>query len=511
MSYNPESYTGNNKKTINDNEKSFIFGRNNGLGVLTPLTFQNFTNTSEENMMTNKKYQGLDNVIEASINNNDKPANKKRFISEINNSEMGITNNNNQRMEQLMKTFENGYMPSLNGNFVDSRNSFGRQSSTNVPSLGQESINSVFSSMYNEQMNMGIGYNSDIIKNISQTTNFGNGNIGPTGVISQTGTPNHFQGENVLDTSAIGRANIGNNIIENSRFGVDNGYMKARMTGNSPLSSPAFYNAQQYGNLTSRITSEGGGFYNSGNDIQYNTENASYFEGVDGFSGDRSNFGVQNLSLMGLLDGNNMEMPHKRAQIIYEKKQKRRESHNAVERRRRDHINERIQELYELIPSSMKDPATKPNKGLILRLACEYIKRMHDKTGSAEIDSGNRPEKKNRETQQKSSSELKKYNSGGNNDIDTAVNRNLMGGSGNDGVYNNSKNTADNKNNVGLSHGYENLTSGLQNTQNNNTGMKIGSLNNNNNNDSGMGTNMGSMNNDNNVHINQFKLPAKKN
>ena len=39
-----------------------------------------------------------------------------------------------------------------------------------------------------------------------------------------------------------------------------------------------------------------------------------------------------------------------------EKRRRRRESHNAVERRRRDNINERIAELATLIPESMLDP-----------------------------------------------------------------------------------------------------------------------------------------------------------
>ncbi len=37
-------------------------------------------------------------------------------------------------------------------------------------------------------------------------------------------------------------------------------------------------------------------------------------------------------------------------EAINEKRRKRRESHNAVERRRRDHINEKIQELSSLLP-----------------------------------------------------------------------------------------------------------------------------------------------------------------
>lgn len=39
-----------------------------------------------------------------------------------------------------------------------------------------------------------------------------------------------------------------------------------------------------------------------------------------------------------------------------EKRRRRRESHNAVERRRRDNINEKISELATLIPEVMLDP-----------------------------------------------------------------------------------------------------------------------------------------------------------
>lgn len=42
--------------------------------------------------------------------------------------------------------------------------------------------------------------------------------------------------------------------------------------------------------------------------------------------------------------------------IANEKRRRRRESHNAVERRRRDNINEKIGELATLIPECMLDP-----------------------------------------------------------------------------------------------------------------------------------------------------------
>jgi Helix-loop-helix DNA-binding domain len=44
-----------------------------------------------------------------------------------------------------------------------------------------------------------------------------------------------------------------------------------------------------------------------------------------------------------------------RAMIANEKRRRRRESHNAVERRRRDNINEKISELATLIPECMLD------------------------------------------------------------------------------------------------------------------------------------------------------------
>lgn len=52
-----------------------------------------------------------------------------------------------------------------------------------------------------------------------------------------------------------------------------------------------------------------------------------------------------------------------------EKRRRRRESHNAVERRRRDNINERIAELATLIPESMLDP--NGNNSSSLRLIVE--------------------------------------------------------------------------------------------------------------------------------------------
>lgn len=77
------------------------------------------------------------------------------------------------------------------------------------------------------------------------------------------------------------------------------------------------------------------------------------------------------------LDGNSKQL-----EILNEKRRRRRESHNAVERRRRDNINEKIHELSTLIPEHIlnpnngEGPVSKPNKGIILRKSVEYIKHL---------------------------------------------------------------------------------------------------------------------------------------
>jgi hypothetical protein len=62
---------------------------------------------------------------------------------------------------------------------------------------------------------------------------------------------------------------------------------------------------------------------------------------------------------------------------LYEKRRRRRESHNAVERRRRDAINERIGELGSLLPYSImdEDSKQKASKGCILAKSVEFIRR----------------------------------------------------------------------------------------------------------------------------------------
>lgn len=67
---------------------------------------------------------------------------------------------------------------------------------------------------------------------------------------------------------------------------------------------------------------------------------------------------------------------NERLDIINEKRRKRRESHNAVERRRRDHINEKIQELSSLLPEFPSDAQNKPNKGVVLSRSVDYIRHM---------------------------------------------------------------------------------------------------------------------------------------
>ncbi|KAG0052701.1 hypothetical protein BGZ83_002220 [Gryganskiella cystojenkinii] len=71
-----------------------------------------------------------------------------------------------------------------------------------------------------------------------------------------------------------------------------------------------------------------------------------------------------------------------RAHLMNEKRRRRRESHNAVERRRRDNINEKIQELATLLPEVYVDTANKPNKGVILRKSVDYIRHLQQLVAS---------------------------------------------------------------------------------------------------------------------------------
>ncbi|KAJ2382986.1 hypothetical protein GGI05_005470 [Coemansia sp. RSA 2603] len=84
----------------------------------------------------------------------------------------------------------------------------------------------------------------------------------------------------------------------------------------------------------------------------------------------------QNQTLMSLMENDDGAVSQKSEVFSYEKRRRRRESHNAVERRRRDNINDRIQELYSLLPEAMIDANTKPNKGIILKKSVEYIRHL---------------------------------------------------------------------------------------------------------------------------------------
>ncbi|KAI8086114.1 uncharacterized protein BX664DRAFT_350535 [Halteromyces radiatus] len=60
---------------------------------------------------------------------------------------------------------------------------------------------------------------------------------------------------------------------------------------------------------------------------------------------------------------------------LFEKKRKRRESHNVVERRRRDNINARIDELSSLLPQPQQ--RQKLNRGVILLNSVNHIRQLH--------------------------------------------------------------------------------------------------------------------------------------
>ncbi|KAI9010373.1 hypothetical protein CLU79DRAFT_839660 [Phycomyces nitens] len=66
---------------------------------------------------------------------------------------------------------------------------------------------------------------------------------------------------------------------------------------------------------------------------------------------------------------------HDQNDHLYEKRKRRRESHNAVERRRRDVINDQIYRLSTLLPDK---ESNKTNKGAVLRRSVDYIHLMQD-------------------------------------------------------------------------------------------------------------------------------------
>ncbi|KAI9189937.1 hypothetical protein H9P43_001370 [Blastocladiella emersonii ATCC 22665] len=77
-------------------------------------------------------------------------------------------------------------------------------------------------------------------------------------------------------------------------------------------------------------------------------------------------------------ENDDLDPNNKNLQMMFEKRRKRRESHNAVERRRRDNINERIGEIALMLPEYYvgSDPNIKPNKGQTLRKAVDYIRHV---------------------------------------------------------------------------------------------------------------------------------------
>lgn len=58
----------------------------------------------------------------------------------------------------------------------------------------------------------------------------------------------------------------------------------------------------------------------------------------------------------------------------YTKDRQKKDNHNAIERRRRFNINDRIKELGTLLPK--QDPEMRPNKGTILKSSVDYIQTL---------------------------------------------------------------------------------------------------------------------------------------
>lgn len=68
-----------------------------------------------------------------------------------------------------------------------------------------------------------------------------------------------------------------------------------------------------------------------------------------------------------------------------ERLKRRRENHNYVERRRRDNINNTIYEISSLLPNTF--PAgSKPNKGNILRLTVDYLRKLQAENNSLKLE-----------------------------------------------------------------------------------------------------------------------------
>ncbi|ORZ23538.1 Myc-type, basic helix-loop-helix domain-containing protein [Absidia repens] len=69
------------------------------------------------------------------------------------------------------------------------------------------------------------------------------------------------------------------------------------------------------------------------------------------------------------------EMTTDKMDRLIERKRKRRESHNVVERKRRDNINARIDELGALLPPQKQ--SLKLNRGIILQNSVDHIKFLY--------------------------------------------------------------------------------------------------------------------------------------
>lgn len=126
----------------------------------------------------------------------------------------------------------------------------------------------------------------------------------------------------------------------------------------------------------------GGGLYSMSMPVNGTTnfrENNNYFTQPSSYGSYAGDICLKSSSydFLDELDGNSKQL-----EILNEKRRRRRESHNAVERRRRDNINEKIHELSTLIPENILNPGNgegtigKPNKGIILRKSVEYIKHL---------------------------------------------------------------------------------------------------------------------------------------
>ncbi|KAL3901554.1 MAG: hypothetical protein SGCHY_000538 [Lobulomycetales sp.] len=96
------------------------------------------------------------------------------------------------------------------------------------------------------------------------------------------------------------------------------------------------------------------------------------------FQNDASSFS-ESLILAAAPSGSTDYLPAAAPEVSsVDKRRKRRESHNAVERRRRDNINDRIQDLNSLLPPDVLSPANaKPNKGFILKRSVDYVRSVN--------------------------------------------------------------------------------------------------------------------------------------